>query len=79
MYLYHFVPENMQGTVLYPLSELKHKFPKLFDKQEAKYLGRESVKETLVPGLGSWNDVIHLSPIEPKKVLAAMKRMRCAG
>lgn len=72
MYLYHFVPENMQGTVLYPLNELKHKHSELFDKQEAKYHGREEVKETLVPGLGGWNDVIHLSPVDPKKVITAL-------
>ncbi len=73
MYLYHFVPEHMRGTVLYPLSEMKQKFPELFNKQAAKYQEREEVKDTTIPGLGGWNEVIHLSPIDPRKVMQALK------
>ncbi len=73
MNLYHFVPENMQGSVLYSLNDMKTKIPKLFNQQAAKYKEREEVKETAIPGLGGWNDVIHLSPIDPNKVMAALK------
>ncbi len=73
MYLYHFVPEDMRGTVLYSLNEMKYKLPELFDGQAAKYEGREDVKDTEVPGLGNWNSVIHLSPIDPTEVKLAMQ------
>lgn len=73
MYLYHFVPEDMQGTVLYSLNEMKEMLPELFSRQISKYAGREDVKDTEIPGLGSWNDVIHLSPIDPNKVIEAMR------
>ena len=73
MNLYHFVPDDMHGTILYPLNQMRDKLPELFDKQAAKYAGREDVQDTVIPGLGTWNDVIHLSPIDPKKVIAALR------
>lgn len=73
MFLYHRVPENMQGTVLYPLNQLKDTMPDIFAQHDAKYSWRREVKDTIIPGLGKWNDVIHLSPIDPNETLAALK------
>jgi len=73
MHLYHFVPDNMQGTILYPLNEMRAVLPGLYAHQAKKYEGREEVQATVIPGLGTWGDVIHLSPIHPKKVIAAMQ------
>jgi hypothetical protein len=72
-YLYHFVPKNMQGTTLYPLNQLKKKMPEAYEFHNAKYDWRPEVQETVVPGLGKWNDVIHLSPIDPAETIAALK------
>lgn len=74
MNLYHFVPDNMQGTVLYALNDIKDSMPDLYVLNSAKYEGRESIMEEEVPGLGVWNDVIHLSPIDPKEVIAELEK-----
>lgn len=73
MFLYHRVPENMQGTVLFPLNDFKDTMPDIFAKHDAKYSWRREVKDTIIPGLGKWNDVIHLSPINPQETLDALK------
>lgn len=69
MYLYHFMPKHMQGTVLYPLAIMKNKLPDVYKSQIAKYTGREHILKTNIPPLGTWVDVIHLSPIDPRQVM----------
>jgi hypothetical protein len=73
MNLYHFVPENMVGTILYPLNMLRDTQPEVYEEYSKKYEGRELVQETEIPGLGKWNDVIHLSPIAPSEVRQALR------
>lgn len=73
MYVYHFVPEEMKGAILYPLNKLKVLYPDTYEKQNKKYQSREQVKETEIPDLGKWNDVIHLSPIDPSEVRQALR------
>jgi hypothetical protein len=71
-FLYHFKHQNMQGEVLYPLNRLKELFPEIYDFQVSKYLGREFLLKEKVPLLDClWNDVLHLGPIHPQKVLEA--------
>ena len=72
-YLYHFVPSDMVGTILYPLNELRDMLPEVYEKYSKKYEGREFVQETEIPGLGKWNDVMHLSPIDPSEVRQALR------
>lgn len=72
-YLYHFVPKDMQGGILYPLNELKQKYPELYKKQVKKYEGREFVMDQIIPVLDcKWNDVLHLSAIHPQEVKNAL-------
>ena len=60
----------MMGDVLYPLNELKKYHPETFDSHAKKYKGREALMERQVPSLNClWNDVIHLSPINPQIIL----------
>jgi hypothetical protein len=73
VYVYHFVPKGMKGSTLYPLNKLKEVYPDVFGKQSKKYEGREKVKDTEIPNLGTWNDVIHLSPIDPSEVRQALR------
>lgn len=72
-YLYHLVPLDMSGTVLEPLNTLKHTKPELYAKKIQKYHGREHVMERHVPLLNClWNDVLHLSPVEPRILKQAL-------
>lgn len=74
MNLYHFVPENLVGSILYPLNELEQKFPEQFEQHNKKYIGREEVKAENIPNLGKWNDALHLSPIDPSEVIFELKK-----
>lgn len=68
-FLYHLVPNEMSGTVLYPLNELETSMPQVYSAQVAKYQGRPEVMLRRVPFLDcAWNDVLHFSPIHPQKV-----------
>lgn len=64
MYLYHFVPDNQYGKVIYPLNELKHKLPDVYRKQSAKYANLKE-KDVKIPGFGYWNDCVNLMPVNP--------------
>lgn len=68
--LYHFVSRHMRGTTLYPLNQLKDIHPDVYQREAAKYIGREHVMETRVPTLGClWNDVLFLSAVHPSELL----------
>jgi hypothetical protein len=74
--LFHFVPERMVGTVLYPLNALKDREPQLWRREVAKYKGREHVLEKSIPPLGClWNDVLHFSVIHPSLVAGELKEV----
>lgn len=65
-YLYHRVPKNMSGTILYPLNTLKINSPEIYNDQVKKYEGREKLLEIEIPPLKClWNDVIHLTAVHP--------------
>jgi hypothetical protein len=66
-------PANMFGRVLFPLNRLKTENPATFEFQASKYRGRESLMEERIPMLDcKWNDVLHLAPIDPRKVYQAV-------
>jgi hypothetical protein len=74
LYLYHMVPEDMQGTTLMPLNILKEKFPELYQHKASKYDNRKHVMEQIIPPFNClWNDVIHFSPIPPEDIKNALK------
>lgn len=65
----------MIGNILYPLNEMKIKLPEVYISEAAKYKGRESLMEEIVPILNcKWNDVLHFSPIEPSIVYQELLR-----
>lgn len=67
-YLYHRVPENMLGTIIYPGNMLVQKNPKMAYVME-KYKNRASLVQSIIPGLDClWNDVIFLSATHPKRL-----------
>ncbi len=73
IYLYHMVPEDMQGSVLYPLNSLKGINPGLYLSKASKYKGREEVMKNFIPTLEClWNDVLHFSAINPQELKQAL-------
>lgn len=72
-YFYHHVPKNMVGTILYPLNELKSKYPDMYEEQHSKYNGREHVTRQRIPLLDDclWNDVIFMTTLNPQKLFDA--------
>ena len=71
-FLYHRVPENMQGTILYPLNELKSIYPDVYQTEVQKYEGREHIPTQTVFFLNClWNDVLHLSALHPSEITKA--------
>lgn len=71
--IYHMVPQNLTGEVLYPLNVLRTHLPEIYDAQVKKYSGREGVMAHKVPILEClWNDVLHFSPVHPSKIRDAI-------
>lgn len=71
-YLYHLVPKNIRGNVLYPLNTLKEIYPDVYEQRLKNYAGRESIMLHRIPVLDClWNDVLHFSAVDPKEVKQA--------
>lgn len=74
-YLYHRVPKNMIGTLLYPLNVLRDLYPEIYNEHIKKYEGRQRLLTTEVPILNClWNDVLHFTAVEPHQVQENLKR-----
>ncbi len=79
-YLYHAIPENLKGGILYPLNQLKSIYPENYNLIIEKYKNRLEQMELKIPMLSClWNDVIHLSPVHPEKINQALKEIRGFG
>ena len=74
--VYHRRPDDMLGTVLYPLHELKAHSPEHYASEIAKYGDdpkRLSLPSQRVPKLDClWNDVVHCAPIHPHLLYLAL-------
>lgn len=74
-YLYHIVPSKMKGNKLYPLNKLKNKFPEIYKKEIKKYEWRKGILKRKIPVLNClWNDVIHLTPVNPLKIKKELEK-----
>lgn len=72
-FLYHAVPDELIGTTLYPLNELKTIHPDVYAKAFSKYIGREEITQQALPLLGClWNDVLHFSAVHPSAIRQAL-------
>lgn len=72
-YLYHIVPKELEGDTLYPLHVLARERPRLARAATEKYVGREHLMDVVIPILKCrWNDVLHLTPLHPKKTKQAL-------
>lgn len=75
-HIYHRVPNNMEGDILYPLNELQTILPSAYEYQVRKYEGREKLLEQRISVLGSclWNDVLFFTPAQPSDVFEARRQ-----
>ena len=70
--VYHGVPDGMVGHVLHPLNRLRQVDARAYDRQRAKYQGREELLDMRIGGPGLlWNDVVHCAPIHPHLLFEA--------
>lgn len=70
-FIYHGVPERMEGSTLLPLNQMQATYPKLHAKYLEKYQGRKEILERKIPLLNClWNDVIQFLPLHPRTVFA---------
>lgn len=68
-YLYHKVPDDLKGNIIYPLNELKNIHPDLYLYKAEKYKGREEVMNLIIEGLEcKWNDVLFMTAVNPKEL-----------
>jgi hypothetical protein len=73
IYLYHVLPDQMHGNILYPLHDMRARFPDVFAKEAKKYEGREQLMNKQIPPLDClWNDVLHCSPFPIEEIVAAL-------
>lgn len=73
-YLYHRVPHNMSGTILYPLNTLKEIKPEVYRDEVEKYAGRGHLLKTKVPILNClWNDVVFLTAVTPNELMQNLR------
>ncbi|MCS1350527.1 group-specific protein [Mechercharimyces sp. CAU 1602] len=79
MFMYHQVPDDLQGEYLYPLNELASVYPHISEQKKKKYEdhpGRISLPQRKVPYLNClWNDVIHCSPLHPAYLYRALSAL----
>lgn len=74
-YLYHHVPKDLVGNILFPLNNLRKKFPSVYENQVAKYVGREQVMQQRIPILDNclWNDVLFMTSLNPQELFDARR------
>lgn len=69
------VPLKMKGKYLMPLNEIKKIYPEIYKEEIKKYEGRKKILKIKIPQLNcSWNDVIHMGAIPPRKLKAALMK-----
>ncbi len=62
----------MTGSVLYPLNDMRTPHPDIYQREMAKYASRAELPATMLPKLDClWNDVLHCSPIHPRRLYDA--------
>ncbi len=74
-FVYHRVPDNMYGTIIYPLNVLKNEKPMLYKEYVKKYSQREELLNVRIKPLNClWNDVIFFSPVHPNEILSELEK-----
>jgi hypothetical protein len=67
---------DFRGDTLYPLASLASVHPDLYERERAKYAGREAVLRFVVPDLQvTWGETVNLSALDPALLLAERRRL----
>ena len=75
-FVYHLCADDFRGTTLFPLNALRVAYPDVYDRECAKWAGRESVLQWQVPHLGvAWGDTVNLAALDPVHLIQARKRL----
>jgi hypothetical protein len=75
-FVYHRVPGDMVGGVVYPLNQLAAIAPETYEFQKSKYAGRETVMDFRIPHLGLlFNDTVHCAPLHPYHLFDARRSL----
>lgn len=75
-FIYHGVPEQLVGTQLVPLNQMRDDMSDIREKNLKKYDGREEILERKIPLLDcAWNDVLQFLPIHPQKIFELQKSL----
>jgi len=71
-FVYHGVPREMVGDLIYPLDQLAALHPEVHALQKSKYAGREQVMDFQVPHLErAFTDTVHCAPLHPYRLFTA--------
>jgi hypothetical protein len=73
--LYHSPVSRDHGDQILPLSAMLDRYPDLYRRHHAKYVGRESVLNQPVPPLNcTWADVVFFSPVDSTAIFDALRQ-----
>lgn len=74
MRIYHIVPTDFVGSILYPFNQLQDALPDVYAVQAKKFRGWDELLQYRIPELDChWNDLLHLSAIHPAQIRGAME------
>lgn len=74
-FVYHMVPSKFEGSVLYPLNQLKELNPEVAAEHARKYADRKPLPERQIPPLNClWNDVLMFSPVHPAEIMRTFRK-----
>ena len=75
-FVYHLCSDDFRGITLFPLNALRAAHPDIYDRERAKWAGREPVLQWQVPHLGvAWGDTVNLAALDPVHLIQARKRL----
>lgn len=78
--LYIFPRTAVRGDAIIPLSQMRTRFPDLYELNARKYAARPDVMDLPVEPLQcTWSDVVFLSPVHPAPLFAALRVTRDDG
>lgn len=67
----------MRGRTLYPLSQMKEKWPDLWEVHMRRYSSRRELSELRIPLLNcGWHDVIFFSAVHPQAMRSALREAK---
>jgi hypothetical protein len=78
--LYLLPRTSVRGDAIVPLSQMRTRFPDLYELNVRKYSERPELMELPVEPLRcTWSDVVFLSPVHPAPLFAALHTTRDGG